>query len=287
MSEEGKNIVETVIEEAPVIEQAVIEEQPAVEEEISITLDDENEVKDDDDIPDEENDEPNAPSWVKQTRARNKELNHAVKELKRQLDEIKAASIPAQAPEPTLPEKPTLDDCGYDVDLFEEQLLKWNEAKSSVIQKQRAAQEEEEKLQSSFKAKVEAFNQRKASLKVSDFDAAEASVKAAFDPIKQGILVDVADDPTTLVYALYKNPSRLKELSDIKNPLQFAKAITLLETKIKVQTKSIKPKVTTDTPVKGTSGVQNDARLSALTEEANKTGDRTKVIQYKREMNRK
>ncbi|MEI7825616.1 MAG: hypothetical protein WCI01_09970 [Chlorobiaceae bacterium] len=281
-------IIETVVID-PAIDptDGVIDAAPAetseVEETLTITLGDENEEPEEeaDDLPAETEADEHAPNWVKETRSRNKELNKTVKDLQRQLNEAKAAvSAPAPTPAPALPEKPTLDECGYDVDEFEEKLLAWNEAKTQVVARQKAAQAEEEELQTAFQTKVTVYNTRKAALKVSDFPMAEAAVKASLDPVRQGIMVDIIDDPATMVYALYKNPTKMKELAAIQNPLQFAKALTLLETKIKVASKAIKPKVPNDVPVKGSSGVQNDARLDQLRAEADKTGDRSKVAAY-------
>lgn len=292
MSEtDGTKTIETVVID-PIIDptDGVIDAAPAgeqtPEEELVITLGEANEETDDeeaDDLPAEADADEHAPSWVKETRSRNKELNKTVKDLQRKLHEAQAqatATAPAVVPAPALPEKPTLDDCNYDVDEFEEKLLAWNEAKTQVVARQKAAQAEEEALQTAFSNKVTVYNTRKAALKVSDFPLAEAAVKASLDPVRQGIMVDIIDDPATMVYALYKNPTKMKELAAIQNPLQFAKALTLLETKIKVASKAIKPKVPNDVPVKGSSGVQNDARLDQLRAEADKTGDRSKVAAY-------
>ena len=286
MSEtDDTKIIETEISD-PSMAEAIAEapaETPDVEEALTITLGDENEEADDEEIEDpaETDEEAHAPNWVKETRTRNKELNKTVKDLQRQLHEAQAqAPVPAPAPAPALPEKPTLDECGYDVDEFEEKLLAWNEAKTQVVARQKVAQAEEEELQTAFQTKVTTYNTRKAALKVSDFPMAEAAVKASLDPVRQGIMVDIIDDPATMVYALYKNPTKMKEIAAIQNPLQFAKALTLLETKIKVASKAIKPKVPSDVPVKGSSGVQNDARLDQLRAEADKTGDRSKVAAY-------
>ena len=120
-----------------------------------------------------------------------------------------------------------------------------------------------------------------------DYDAAEFAVKQVLDVTRQSMLVDVADDSALVVYALGKNPSKLKELAAIKNPLLFAKAVAVLEQKIKVAPRT-KAKAPTDTPVKGTAAsASSDARLEQLMAQADKTGDRTKVVAYLREQKKK
>ena len=101
MSEtDGTKTIETEISD-PAMAEAMAEapaEVPEVEEIITITLGDENEETDDEEInelPDETEEEAHAPSWVKETRTRNKELNKTVKELQRQLHEAKARGVVA------------------------------------------------------------------------------------------------------------------------------------------------------------------------------------------------
>jgi hypothetical protein len=251
-----------------------------------ITLDDGNEVPEDEEDDDDKLD-PTAPDWVKKTRAVNKELNKSNRELKKQLDEMKSQSQSAPAAEIPLPEKPTLESCGYDTDLFEEKFVEWNELKKTVTAKQQAAKVADEQLQAAFNAKLATYNTKKTTVKIKDFDASEAAVKVGLDLVKQGILVDICDDPHSVVAVLGKNPTKLKELSEITNPLQFVKALAQLEAKIKVAPKVAK-KAPVDSAVRGsTGGSMSDARLDQLRADADKSGDRTKVIAYIRAKGKK
>ena len=84
------------------------------------------------------------------------------------------------------------------------------------------------------------------------------------------------------VYALGKNPKKLAELASIKDPVRFAVAVAKLETQLKVSTRKPPPpppKITSGSaPVSGSV----DSTLERLRAEAERTGDYTKVIQYKR-----
>jgi hypothetical protein len=252
------------------------------DDDLVLTLDDGNEIPDEDE--DDEGGEPDAkaPDWVKKTRQANKELNKTVRELKKELEAAKAQSqTPPTPPATTLSEKPTLDECGYDTDIFEEKLLEWNEQKRKIVQQQEVAKKADEQLQVAFQNKVKSYNERKSTIKVADFDGAEFRVKEALNSVKQGIIVDVADDPVQLVVVLGKNPTKLRELADIQNPLQFVKAITQLESKIKVS-KKVKTPAPVDQGIKGTTSAHNDNRLEQLRAEADRTGDRSKVAAYLR-----
>ena len=76
--------------------------------------------------------------------------------------------------------------------------------------------------------------------------------------------------------------AKAKEIAAIKDPVKFAFAIAKLEAQLKVSTK--KPAVQPEGRIQGNARPSGtiDSTLERLREEANKTGDYSKVMEYKR-----
>jgi hypothetical protein len=89
------------------------------------------------------------------------------------------------------------------------------------------------------------------------------------------------------MYALGKNPEKLKELAAITNPVRFTAALVRMETKMTVSTR--KPSTSPEKVIAGNSAVSgiNDKTLDRLRDEAEKTGDFTKVLAYKKQLRAK
>jgi hypothetical protein len=107
-------------------------------------------------------------------------------------------------------------------------------------------------------------------------------VLEALSVTQQGIILQGAQNPAVLVYALGKNSNKAKELAGITDPVQFAFAVAKLETQLSVTKKQAPP------PEKringnGSLGTSN-AQLDRLREEAARSGDFTKVIAFKKQL---
>jgi hypothetical protein len=219
-----------------------------------------------------------APEWVRDLRKQHRELQKEKREL-----EQKLAAIQAPAPQATLGKKPTLEDHEYDADRYEAALTKWFEDKRKVdeVNAQREAEQQTQAQQ--WAKKLESYGEAKSKLKVQDFDEAEHTVMESMNQTQQGIILQGAENPALLVYALGKNPAKAKELAAIKDPVKYAFAIAKLETQLKVTPR--KPPAPERT-ISGTGPVSgsSDSHLERLRAEAEKTGDMTKVIQYKRQL---
>jgi hypothetical protein len=100
------------------------------------------------------------------------------------------------------------------------------------------------------------------------------------------MILQGADNPALLVYALGKNPKRAKELASIKDPVKFAFAVARLETQLKVTKRkaSSKPEPTISGTGRPSGSVDNT--LERLRTEAEKTGDYSKVYAYKQRQKR-
>ena len=289
---ENQEVVEETIEgtvddvEKEDIEEQVESENLETEDEPAENESDGNEEEQEEDLvitigddePEEE--EVRAPQWVKDLRKKNKEDQRRIRELEEKL------AAKEQPETPRLGKKPTLEDHDFDTDSYESALAEWYDQKREVEKQERAIQEQQEAQQKAWQRRLDAYSESKSELskKVADFEDAELSVSEVLDVTQQGIIVHGASDATKLIYALGKNPRRLKELSEIKDPVQFAFAAARLEADIKMKPKKAPPapekKVTGAAP----KGSSMDAQLERLREKAAKTGDFSEVHAYKRKM---
>lgn len=225
----------------------------------------------------ESNEEEKAPDWVRDLRKSHRETQKENKRLKAQLEE-KAESKPKEI---VLGEKPTLEGLDYDSEKYDSELAAWYERKREIEKQEEIAKAKQDKEKKAWDGKVANYNEKKTTLNVSDFDDAEENVKESLSVTQQGVILQGAENPALTVFALGKNPKKLKELSEIEDPIEFAFAVAKLETKMKTSRKKAPPpekKVTGNKPMSGTV----DSQLEKLREEAARTGDMSKVIAYKR-----
>lgn len=234
-----------------------------------------------DDVPEEE--VAKAPAWVQELRKRDREREREKRELQRRVKELEAANTVAPE-QPKLGAKPTLESCDYDEAEFETKLEAWYQDKAKVEAAQREAEEQTRKAQQAWEAKVSTYNEAKTKLGVADFDDAESFVQDTFDATQQGLLIKVAKDAPTLVYALGKNPKKAAELAAIKDYADFVAEAVRLEMSVKTTRKpATAPERAVSVPT-GTGVASTDNTLDRLREEAAKTGDFSKVLAYKRQM---
>ena len=210
-------------------------------------------------------------------------LRKTIREQNRRLKEIEAkTNAPAIAQISQLPKKPALSDFDYDEDKYADAMDQWHETKREIETKKREIEQEQENSKKAFQQKIETYNERKTQLRVKGFDDAEDNVRDSLTELQQGALVQLSEKPELLVYALGKDSAQLKRLSEIKDPAQFIWELAKLETKLTTRGKD-KPATSPEKTVKGsgTLSASTDKTLDALRAQAEKTGDYTKVIQYK------
>jgi len=232
--------------------------------------------------PTEEEEPERAPEWVRDLRKQYREEKRRNKELQEKLAEVSGAPKAAE-----LGQKPTLEAADYDTERYEKELAAWYERKRKHDEVEAARQAEAETAEREWKQKLEGYQSAKAGLKVRDYDDAEEVVQDAFTVTQQGMILQGAENPALLVYALGKNPKRAKELASIKDPVKFAFAVARLETQLKVTKRkaSSKPEPT----ISGTgrpSGSVDSTLERRLRSEAEKTGDYSKVYAYKQRQKR-
>lgn len=221
-----------------------------------------------------------APEWVRELRKTNRELSRQNRELQKQAqDKGAAAQAVALGPKPTMADA----DIDYDATKFEAALNKWNDQKRTADQRATDAQAAEKKAQDAWAVRLGEYGEAKTKLKVKDFGEAEAAATEVLSQVQQGIVVQGAENAALVIYALGKNPAKLKELGAITDPVKFAFAVAKLEKDLKLTTRKAPPppeKVVTGSAPK--SGVV-DSQLDRLRAEAEKTGDYSKVTAYQRQ----
>jgi hypothetical protein len=242
--------------------------EASAEDELIVTIGEE--------APPQEEEKP-APEWVRELRKSHRELQKRNRELEAKLTQDQAPKAHE------IGKKPTLEDFDYDAEKFENSLAQWFERKRQADEQAAKVQADIEKQQQEWQAKLQGYGKAKAELKVKDYDDAEGIVQESFNTTQQGVILQGADNPALLVYALGKNPKKAKELASISDPVKFAFAIAKLETQLKVTNrKAASPPEKT---VQGTGRVSGtvDSTLDRLRAEAEKTGNYSKVMAYKRQ----
>lgn len=218
-----------------------------------------------------------APDWVRELRKADREKARRIKELEAKLNAAAATETKPVA----LGAKPKLEDHDYDTEKFETALADWYERKRVADQQIEQQRQAEKAQQDAWQARLESYGKARAELKVRDFEDAEATAQEVLDVTQQGIVVQGADNPALVIYALGKNPKKAKEISSIKDPVKFAFAVAKLEKELKVTNRKAAPPP--ERTIQGTGRVSGavDSTLERLREEAARTGNMTKVIQYK------
>lgn len=265
--EQQDDAVEDAVEAVETEGAVEVEEAPSETEEATEELI----VQIGDDEPEEQE---RAPDWVRELRKSNREKDKRIKELE---------AAQSSVDKPKLAAKPTLESCDYDQAEFEKQLEAWYETKRAVDEEERTKKAEQERVEQAWQGKLRSYEEGKAKLNVPDYEDVEAAVLETFNVTQQGIVVQGADNPALLAYALGKNPTRAKALAAITDPIEFAFAVAKVEASLKVNTKGAPPpekKLTSSTP--GLSATV-DGTLERLREEAAKTGDYSKVMAYKKQ----
>jgi len=226
-----------------------------------------------------EKDEP-APEWVKQLRKSHRETQKENRDLKARLDRANQPEVVEVG------KKPTLKGLDYDESKYEEELSNWYGRKRDVEDKAAKAEGKVKAQKAEWQETLSGYDREKAKRNVKDFGEVEAVLFESLDQTQQGITIQGAKNAALVFLALKNNSVELKRLSSIKDPVKFAFAVAKLESELKVRNRSAPPPEKT---VNGTGPISGtvDNTLERLRAEADKTGDSTKVVQYRREQKAK
>ena len=222
--------------------------------------------------------EQRAPEWVRELRKANREKERKIRELEAKLNATATETKPV-----ALGAKPTLESCDYDSDEYENKLAAWYEQKRQADAAEAEAAAQRDAEAKAWQDKLDSYAKARASLKVRDYEDAEAFALETFNVTQQGIVLQGSDNPALIIYALGKSQKRAKELASITDPVKFAFAVAKLETQLKVTNrKAAAAPERTITSGGGRISGSVDSTLERLREEALKTGDLSKVMAYKR-----
>ena len=246
-------------------------EEDSTDDEVIVTIGDEA-------PPQEEEEQEPAPEWVRELRKSHREMQRENRALK---DQVKTLTSPETKPEVKLGKKPELADFEYDTEKYDAAFSVWYEKKRQLDDQAAQAAKDKETEQQAWQAKLQAYGTEKSTLKVKDFDEAEAVVMDLFNQVQQGIMMQGADSPAVLIYALGKNKSRAQELAKLTDPVKFAFAVAKLEKDLKVKSRKAPPPPEKTVTGTGSKGGAVDSTLERLRTEAEKTGDYSKVIKHK------
>jgi hypothetical protein len=233
--------------------------------------------------PGSEPEDGNEADWIKDLRKRQRELTKRNREL-----EAENASF-RQPKTIELGEKPTLESCEYDADKYEQALMNWHGRKQQVEQQQAQLKAEQDAQAQEWQRIQDRYKESKGNWKtqVRDYDDAETEVSNTLNAAQQNVILHGSGDPSKLLYALGKNPAKLKELAKVSNLVQFAFAVAKLEEQLKVTPRKAPPPDKTPRGSATSLAGGTDQTLERLREEADKTGDLSKVVAYKAQMRAK
>lgn len=221
--------------------------------------------------------EQRAPEWVRELRKANREKERRIRELEARLQ----TTAQTENKPVSLGPKPKLEEFDYDADRFEQALDSWHDRKRQHDLQTEMVRQAELQQHQAWQAKLDSYSKAKAELRVRDYEDAEAIAQEVFNVTQQGVILQGAENPALVIYALGKNPKKAAELAKNTDPVKFAFAVAKLEKELKVTNRRAAP--APERVIQGTGRVSGavDSTLERLREEAARTGNMTKVIQYK------
>lgn len=228
-----------------------------------------------------EQEEKSAPKWVKEVRRTNREQAKKIKELESKLSTGNTGEVKLE-----LSTKPKLADFEYDDEAYEKALDNWHSQKNKIESVKQTQQQQIEQQQAEFNNKLQTYNENVTKLNIdrSKFTEAEEVVKSIFDTQQQSIMVLYAKDPTKLVYALGRDEDVAEELAKITDPIKFAVAIAQHEGKLNMKNTKTAPQAERKvTAAANTKGISADKKEEQLRIAAEKTGNYTELIAYKKQ----
>lgn len=216
------------------------------------------------------------------------EATPLVRQLREQLRE-RNRQIAAGNREPEKVEvgpKPKLADFDYDEDKHEAAVDAWYANRDKARQSEATIERQREEAAKADQRYATAYATNRAKLPVSDFDAAEATVRAALSDHQKALVLRYAGDSAKVVYALAKYPAKLDALAATEDPGDFIVAVRDMEAKLTVGSHKPKPpRPEMETVQSGSAPLSaraGDERMKALEKEAEKSGDYSKLFAARR-----
>lgn len=178
--------------------------------------------------------------------------------------------------------RPTIEECEFDQEEFDRRFEEWEQRREARRQQDQRIEQSQQQQQERWQQVQNSYQQAKQKLPFADKQEAE---RAAFDEltdIQQAVIASVADNPALVIYAAGKSATKLAEIASIDDPLKLAKYIGRMEASMTVKKRARPPQP--DTPLKGgTISASADKHEAKLEKEAERTGDRTALIKYRKQ----
>ncbi|CAB4126761.1 hypothetical protein UFOVP81_23 [uncultured Caudovirales phage] len=202
-------------------------------------------------------------------------------QLERQLEETKQQERKLSIQKPTLSDYNSEDEYVHAYEV-------WYATQQAEIETEAVRKKQKEVEETRWRSYVDTYKNEKTKLAetTKNYEVYESIVQNHFSKVQQGIILQGSESPASLVYALGKRPEKLKELSQISDPVRFAFALSKYENTLKQVPSSTKePPPPPEKKVIGSGvTVSYDKQLEALRREAEKTGDYTAVVNLKQKM---
>lgn len=240
-------LVETTLEDEPIDEPEITEGETESEVE---TVEGETEAPAEEPSEEPLEDEPKNP--IAQQRKHIRELEKQLKIEKLERERIERQMQTASAPVvETLPPEPDLEDAdiNYDTDLFKRKYAEWSAKKAKIEQQQEQVKAREAEIVAKYNTKLQAYNESKVAYK--GINEAESVLTSTLDATKQSVIINYAENPALVVYALGKNPVLLNKVANITDPFEYVLQIKEIERKA---TEMVKAKKTPPPPEKVVTG---------------------------------
>jgi hypothetical protein len=247
----------------------------------------------DDDQPHEDGEEVDVISWGDTAVAPEDEtegmrnLREALKREKQLRKDAEARVAPKADP---VGDKPNMDDYWEKPEQFEVDLLAWNERKRQAGERETQAQAAARKQQERWEAQHRDLDAGYSELRAPGKDVARSTVEDQFPGEQFAYLVKAAGkNAPAFVLALGSASDKREELKSLAADGSWAEFIATAAVMAKeVNVQRRKPTTAPDQnhAARGASGLGSagsaEKRLAALEAEADRTGDRSKVIAFKR-----
>lgn len=235
----------------------------------------------------EEAEKEDTPQWVKDTRKQNRELNKQKKQLEKELQELREKV----SPKAEIPPEPHLWDDGIEGD--EAKLIAAVRKRDRMIAAEEAekqkAERERKLIDDEVDSRLTKYEERKKSIgaKISDYSESVTEAEEGLSDLqRKSIAYYFKESAAEVMYYLGKKPEQLKQIASIEDPTEMLIAVGEIKSKVRISKR--KPKTNPETTVTGQSRIAgSDAYLERLEAQAEKTGDRTKINAYKRELREK
>ena len=225
-----------------------------------------------------------APDWVKNVRKESEIKSRKIRELEQQLKE-KQTQEEAKAT-PVLGKEPEMADEGIDYDevVFKQKWKEWNAVGETIKQAEAKQKAEEAEANKVYLDRMNKYHEDKKKLNLPDYDVAEKAVLSSLNTTQQGIIIAYLDNPAKFAYALGTNDKALQNLAPITDPIQFALDAKELQNKMKQTTRQAP---SPETKISGNATISakgSDKKLEELRAKAEKTGNYSEVIAYRRKL---